>query len=58
MKAFKAVIKPFEAPEGSTKIKTQVNFFTSFGIGMGEVKHFLRGLKAPFTFFFLLLFQV
>ena len=30
MKAFKAFIKPFEAPQRSVKIKIYVNFFSSY----------------------------
>ena len=33
MKALKAFIKPFEAPQRSVKIKIQVNFFILSGIG-------------------------
>ena len=36
MKAFKAFIKPFEAPRKSVKIKIQLNFFSSSGIGTGR----------------------
>ena len=38
MKAFKAFIKPFAAPEGSVKIKIQVNFLPLSEIGPGRVK--------------------
>ena len=38
MKAFKAFIKPFEAPQRSAKIKSEVNFFSSSGIGTGRVE--------------------
>ena len=38
MKAFKVFIKSFEAPQRSVKIKIQVNFFSSSGIGTGRVK--------------------
>ena len=38
MKAFNAFMKPFEAPQGSLKIKIQVIFFSSSGIGTGRVK--------------------
>ena len=38
MKAFKAFREPFEAPQGSVKIKIEVNIFSSSGIGMGRVK--------------------
>ena len=38
MKAFKAFIKPFEAPQRSAKIKIELNFFSSAGIGTGRVK--------------------
>ena len=37
MKAFKAFIKPFEAPQRSVKIKIEVNFFYLSGIGAGRV---------------------
>ena len=37
MKAFKAFIKPFEAPQRSVKIKIQLNFFSSSRIGTGRV---------------------
>ena len=36
MRAFKVFIKPFEAPQGSVKIKIQLNFFSSFVIGTGK----------------------
>ena len=38
MKAFKAFIRPFEEPQRSAKIKIQLNFFSSSGVGMGRVK--------------------
>ena len=38
MKAFKAFIKPSEAPQRSAKIKIEVVFFSSTGIGTGRVK--------------------
>ena len=38
MKAFKAFIRPFEAPQRSAKIKIQLNFFSSSGVGTGRVK--------------------
>ena len=38
MKAFKAFIKPFEAPQSSVKIKIDVNFFFLSGIGTLRVK--------------------
>ena len=38
MKAFKVFIKAFEAPQKSVKIKIQVNFLASSGIGKGKVK--------------------
>ena len=38
MKAFKAFIKPFEAPQRSVKIKIELNFFTLSGIGTLRVK--------------------
>ena len=37
MKAFKAFIKPFEAPQRSVKIKIQVIFFSLSGIVAGRV---------------------
>ena len=37
MKAFKAFIKPCEAPQRSVKIKISVNFFPSSGIRVGRV---------------------
>ena len=37
MKAFKAFIKPFEAPQRSVKIKIEVNYFPSSEIGAGRV---------------------
>ena len=38
MKAFKAFIKPFEAPQKSVKIKISLNFFPSSGIETERVK--------------------
>ena len=38
MKAFKAFIKPFEAPQRSVKTKLSVDFFSLFGIETGTVK--------------------
>ena len=38
MKALKAFIKPFEAPQRSAKIQTYVNFFSSSRIGTRKVK--------------------
>ena len=38
MKALKAFIKPFEAPQRSVKIKIELNFFTLSGIGTLRVK--------------------
>ena len=41
MKAFKAFIKPFEAPQRSVEIKSKVIFFLLSGIGTGRVNlHF------------------
>ena len=37
MKALKAFIKPFEAPQ-SVKVKSYVNFLSSFGIRTEKVK--------------------
>ena len=37
MKALKAFIKPFEAPERSVKIKIEVSFFSLSGIRTGRV---------------------
>ena len=34
----KRFMKPFEAPQRSAKIKIQLNFFSSSGIGTGRVK--------------------
>ena len=39
MKALKAFIKPFEAPQRSVKIKIELNFFTLSGIGPLRAKH-------------------
>ena len=38
MKAFKAFIKPFEAPQRNVKIKIEVNFLSLSGVGTGKVK--------------------
>ena len=38
MKAFKAFIKSFETPQRSVKIKIELNFFSSSGVGAGRVK--------------------
>ena len=38
MKVFKAVLKPFEVPERSVKIKISVDFLSSSGIETGKVK--------------------
>ena len=38
MKAFKAFIKSFEAPERSMKMKIWINFYSLSGIGTGRVK--------------------
>ena len=38
MKAFKAIIKPFEAPQRSVKIKIEENILYSSGIGTGRIK--------------------
>ena len=38
MKAFKAFVKPFEAPQGSVKIKISFIFFVLPGIGTLRVK--------------------
>ena len=46
MKAFKAFIKPSEAPQRSVKIKIQLTFFSSSGIGTGKVDMFLTNLEA------------
>ena len=37
MKAFKSLIKHFEAPQSSGKIQFSVNFFSSSGIGTESV---------------------
>ena len=39
MKAFKAFIKSFEAPQRTVIIKISVNFLYSSGIGTGMVKN-------------------
>ena len=41
MKALKAFIKPFEATQRSVKIKIELNFFSSSGIGTGRVNYLL-----------------
>ena len=41
MKALKAFIKPFETPQRSVKIKTQLNFFYSSGV-KGQQKLFKK----------------
>ena len=38
MKALKAFIKPFEAPQRSVKINISFNFFSSSGIETGSIK--------------------
>ena len=38
-KAFKAFIKPFEAPQRSEKIKIWIDFLSSFGTGTGRVNN-------------------
>ena len=38
MKALKAIIKPFEAPQRSVKIKIEENILYSSGIGTGRIK--------------------
>ena len=38
MKVFKAFINPFETPRKSVKIKLEVSFLPSSGIGTGRVK--------------------
>ena len=49
MKAFKAFIKPFKAPQTSVKIKILVIFFSSSGIGTGKGnnKDFYRRFVEP-----------
>ena len=42
MKALKAFIKPFEAPQRNLKIKISLNFFSSSGIGTWRGKIFLN----------------
>ena len=42
MKAFKAFINHFESPQRSVKMKIQVNFISSFGIG-NRVQKKIRG---------------
>ena len=41
--AFKAFIKPFEAPQRSVKIKISLNFSSSSGIGTGKVNMYYYG---------------
>ena len=41
MKALKAFIKPFEAPQRSVKVKISVNFFLRPELGQGWVKTIL-----------------
>ena len=43
MKALKVFIKPFEAPQRSVKIKIELNFFSSSGIGTGRVMIYVEG---------------
>ena len=42
MKAFKAFIKPFVAPQRSVKIKIKVIFFSSSGVGMWKNNGYLK----------------
>ena len=42
MKAFKA-FKPFQTPQTKVKIKIQLDFFSSSGIGTGGVNLFFLG---------------
>ena len=37
--AFKGFTKPFQAPQRTVKIKTQLSFFFSSGIETGKVKY-------------------
>ena len=46
MKAFKAFIKSFEAPQRSVKIKIKVNFFCSSRIEAGRVNLPVKGVVA------------
>ena len=46
MKALKVFIKPFEAPQRSVKIKIELNFFSSSGIGTGSAKETLKVTSA------------
>ena len=41
MKAFKAFIEPFEAPQRSAKIKIEVNFSLRPGLGWEELSNVL-----------------
>ena len=45
MKAFKAFIKPSEAPQRSVKIKIEVNFLSLSTIGTGRVNSYKMKLK-------------
>ena len=49
MKAFKAFIKPFEAPQRSVKIKIQVKFVSSSGIGTGKVNNMWSVFKRRYS---------
>ena len=49
MKALKVFIKPFEAPQRSVKIKIELNFFSSSGIGTGRVMIYVEGNEGRFT---------
>ena len=54
MKALKAFIKSFEAPQRSVKIKIKLVFFSSSGIGAQRVKLMAMN-KKMYTFMLLLL---
>ena len=53
MKAFKAFIKPFEAPQRSVEMKNQLNFFSSSGTGARRVNipTYLNQLKTSYCKF-------
>ena len=49
MKAFKAFVKPFEAPQKSVKIRNSRQFLSSSGIGTGRVKIQKQPFQAKFA---------
>ena len=51
MKAFKAFMKPFEAPQRGAKIKIQANFHSSFDIGTAGAKsHYMMTYETHIKF--------